>query len=272
MRSPIQKIAPWWLLAITGIGTIGLLGPYIILFLISMYRHATLSHLITLLFLWQTQTGATLAIVAAIIGGGFLLYQTTEARRLDQSQRVRKIYALRGLLTHDLAELTDYCRQSAQLFVSLFVFDPANPAGRPYIRAIGLNLSPPPPGVVGRVASLIENCEPEQIRPFVLLLERTQIQHARATNVKFRAALDNGVARTDIISCLVDISEIYARCSKLFRYARAEALSSVEITTADDVKQAVPPMLWGTDLSAVAEIQAAIDRRAGNVEEPWPAR
>jgi hypothetical protein len=271
MKGPNKKIAPWRVLAITALGTVVLLGPYIILFILSMLRHATLKHLIALLFLWQTQTGAALAIVAAITGGGFVLYQTTEARRLDQDQRIRKIYALRGLLTHDLAELTNYCRKGAELFVSLFVFDPTNPTGKPYIRAIELDIPSPPPGVVDRVASLIENCEPDQMRPFVLLLERIQIQHASAKGVKFRAAMENGVARTDIISCLVELAKIYARCSRLFKYARAEKLSSVEITNADDVKQAVVPMLWGTDLSAVAEIHAAIDRRAANVKEPWPA-
>jgi hypothetical protein len=272
LKRPNKKISPWWFLAISALGTVGLLGPYVVLFTLSMFRHASLEHLITLLFLWQTQTGATLAIVAAIIGGGFVLYQSTEARRLDQDQRIRKIYALRGLLTHDLSDLIDYCRQGAELFVSLFVFDPAHPEGRPYIRAVGLDIPSPPTGVVGRVACLIENCQPEEMRPFILLLERSQVQHAGAQSLKFRAALDNGVARTDIISCLVDLAEIYARCSKLFRYAREEKLSSVETTNADDVKKAVPPMLWGTDLSAVAEIHSAIDRRASNLEEPWPAK
>jgi hypothetical protein len=59
-------------LAVTGIG----LAVYVVLFMRAMLRQLTLEHLIALLNLWQTQTGATFAIAAALIGAVAILRQT----------------------------------------------------------------------------------------------------------------------------------------------------------------------------------------------------
>jgi hypothetical protein len=61
---------------------------YFGLFLRSMARHDwAWDHLTTLLFLWQTQTGAAFALAAALIGSAIILDQTQAARRQEEDRR-----------------------------------------------------------------------------------------------------------------------------------------------------------------------------------------
>jgi hypothetical protein len=54
------------------------------LFLRSMGRHGwTLDHLTALLFLWQTQTAAAFALLAALVGSAALVHQTLAAQRRE---------------------------------------------------------------------------------------------------------------------------------------------------------------------------------------------
>jgi hypothetical protein len=74
-------------LLVIGTPTLAASGLYIFLFLRSMHRHPTLEHLIVLLSLWQTQTGAAFAIAAALLGAVAILYQTETTQRLEEARR-----------------------------------------------------------------------------------------------------------------------------------------------------------------------------------------
>ena len=74
-------------LLVVGTLTLAASGLYIFLFLRSMHRHPTLEHLIVLLSLWQTQTGAAFAIAAALLGAVAILYQTETTQCLEEARR-----------------------------------------------------------------------------------------------------------------------------------------------------------------------------------------
>ena len=74
-------------LLVVGTPTLAASGLYIFLFLRSMHRHPTLEHLIVLLSLRQTQTGAAFAIAAALLGAVAILYQTETTQRLEEARR-----------------------------------------------------------------------------------------------------------------------------------------------------------------------------------------
>ena len=78
------------------------------LFLRSMVRHGwALDHLTALLLLWQTQTAATFALLAALIGATVILHQTHAAECRENMRRHHERTALAAAL---LAEITSILR------------------------------------------------------------------------------------------------------------------------------------------------------------------
>jgi hypothetical protein len=70
----------WWVRSSLVLGVGAPLLLYAALFLRSMFRHGwELDHLTVLLFVWQTQTSAAFALLAALVGA-WVLYHQGEAR------------------------------------------------------------------------------------------------------------------------------------------------------------------------------------------------
>ncbi len=167
--------------------TLVTLGVYGGLFVRSVVRHPTLDHLIALLFLWQTQTGAAFAIAAAFIGGAVVLHQTATTRRLEDVRRSRRAAALRAVLPLALSELCDYAARCAAISAELL----AQPSSSP-VKAPGLSVPSLPPGLVDQLTELIEASEPDHARPLIVLVRRVQIQHARMRDMQRRAGSQTG--------------------------------------------------------------------------------
>jgi hypothetical protein len=102
--------------------TLAAFGVYVWLFVRSMNRHHwALEHLIALLYLWQTQTGAAFALAAAGLGAIVILHQTGSTRRLEEMRRERRAAALRAMLPLDLMELITYAATCARMFARYVV-------------------------------------------------------------------------------------------------------------------------------------------------------
>jgi hypothetical protein len=243
--------------ALVAVPTVVMLGVYGWLFLRSMLRQPTLEHLIALLFLWQTQTGAAFAVAAALIGASVVLHQTATTRRLEETRRERRAAALRAVLPMALTELGDYAVRCAEISATLLT----QPNGE-RIEDPGLRFPPLPAGLVDRLTELIEASEPDHARPLIVLLRRVQIQHARLRETERRASGQGGsiLVRARVVGCVIDAAEIYARCEKLFAYARGTAKAPATIISSDDVKSALFPMRPG--LSDTDEVKKEIDRYA----------
>jgi hypothetical protein len=223
------------------------------------------------LFLWQTQTGALLAVAAALIGAAAILQQTRTTQRLEEVRRERRAVALRAVLPLTLTELSAYAASCAEINATLLepIYPLRQPGGSSGIMAPSLHYPPLPVGLVDRLIGLIEASEQDHARPLIILLRWVQIQHARCLNT-MRRARDGYLPRLHIVDRMIDAAEIYARCEKLFAYSRGTANAPAAAITADDVKKAL--FLLETGLSDLAELEEKIGRMAqvGQNGAIWP--
>jgi hypothetical protein len=275
--------------AIGGIGVVVLVPTvlvglvYVGLFVRSMVRLPTLTHLIALLFLWQTQTGAAFALVAALIGAIAIVRQTGATERRAEERRKRRATALRAVLPLMLSELTDYATRCADLFAEVLENSGANfplhwPRQRP---APGTPLWPPPPlpppvmlpplpsEFVGQLTDLIEAITPDHAQPLVTLVKRVQIQHSRALDLQRRILGPREgeiVVRTNTLARLIDAIEVHARCVRLFPYARGEVPAPPAVVSADDVQRSA---FLAVRAPVLDEVAVEIDRYAAT-EISWP--
>jgi hypothetical protein len=273
MRTPILMTVIVSLITLTSAA----LGLYVWLFAYAMLRDPTWRHLITLLFLWQTQTGAAFALAAALIGAGVILHQTQANRRQEEEQRERRATALRAVLPLTLSELSDYAAVCASRLAQLLELGRAGPEQPRGLlresseaafrdRARSLKLPSIPTGLVGQLTELIEATKPAHIKPFVILIRRLQIQHARGRNIQKQANDKDGLLpltidlRTNLVGGVIDAAEVFVRCSELFPYARGETSAPPTAITSAQVKKALFFLMPGV-LADVREIEQAIDAR-----------
>jgi hypothetical protein len=250
---------------LVAVPTLAGLGVYCWLFARSMSRTPTLGHLITLLSLWQTQTGAAFAIAAALIGATVILHQTDTTRRLEDTRRTRRAAALRAVLPLALMELSDYAARCAELHAELL----AQPKTRP-IRATSLLFPPLPDGLVGQLIELIETIEQDHARPLIVLVRRLQIHQARTRDTQRRAAsqLGNVLVWSNVVGRVIDAVEIYARCDKLFIYARGEAGIPAALISSDDVRRALLLLPGALPEMEELERESTAARRRANLAGP----
>ena len=113
--SALFRSLVWLLVTCIALIFAGLAGTYLWLFVQSMLHQPTREHLTTLLFLWQTQTGAAFALAAAFIGAVAVLHQTTATARRSDARRGRRATALRAVLPLMLSELIGYTEWCAKI-------------------------------------------------------------------------------------------------------------------------------------------------------------
>ena len=294
-------------LVVTALG----LGLYGWLFVRSMIRAFTLDHLTTLLFGWQTQTGAAFALAAALIGASVIVQQTTAAENRAETRRERRASALKAVLPLLLAELIDYAGQCAKIAGEVLqhadrravvaqhsqpgLFRPpsdpaildasdwppvpppssAAPAELPYPR-VDQQIPPLPSGFVGQLTDLIEAIPAAHGRPLIILVQRVQIQHSAAVSLQHRLLDLTGediVGRTDGLRCLIEACEVHARCEALLGYARGEEAQPPATISAGDVGRSAFAIAPSGPL--LDEVTAEIDRYAATStwpEKPLPPR
>jgi hypothetical protein len=213
-----------------------MLGIFLGLFIKSMLRNPSISHLITLLFLWQTEVAAAFAFAAAGIGAAVILHQTQEQQNADQRQRKRTANAIRASLPLVLSELSDYEASCAK---SLEILLPPLVTGR--VAQQTLHFPSLSVGLVSQITEWIAVSEEAEGEAFVHLLHRLQIQQARLRDMSARALGKNGTMPTnhEVIKAIMAASAIHARCGRLFPFARrAQTLADASISS-QQVKDSV---------------------------------
>ncbi len=111
-------------------------------------------------------------------------------------------------------------------------------------------------------------------RQFTTLLRDLQIYRARARDTSYRAEAGNTslLVRHTLIGRAVDSASIYARCERLFVYARSMALTEVGDITSADVEKAV--RLLPVNSIPEEELRQEIARRSASNHaggERWPS-
>ena len=274
IRRGSQRLAD----AVSGIGVAVVLVPtlltllvYAVLFARSMARQPTLSHLTALLLLWQAQTGAAFALAAALIGAIVIVRQTGATERRADERREHRATALRAVLPLMLSELIDYAKCCADIFAEVLDQPPtlAPPPWRwPMLgRAVVPQL---PSGFVGQLTDLIEAIPPDYARPLITLVKCVQFQHARALDLQQRILSPRQgeiVLRMNVLLCLIDATEVRARCDKLLPYARGKMQALPAAVSADDVQR--PAFFQTMGPSLRDEVAAEIDRYAAT-KPSWP--
>ena len=255
MRTPILIAVIVSLITVT----LAASGLYVWLFACAMLRDPTWKHLITLLFLWQTQTGAAFALAAALVAAGVVWHQTQADRRLEEERRERRAFALRATLAPSLAELSDYATRSAKMLADAFT-------KRPVLGTVisgHITFPEVPDGLVSQLTAFIEAAKTDHAKPFIVLVKRLQIQYARMLRLQSQDTLP----QTEVLLCLFGTAEIQARCIELLDYASCETEAPASVITASDVSFAAATMKI-----SIPQLQQLIDSRAkdGELGLPWP--
>jgi len=305
MASPRRWVRDKWrrlkdAIGVTGVvvlvPTLLVLLVYVALFARAMLRQWTLKHLITLLYLWQTQTGAAFALAAALVGAIALVRQTTATERRAKTRRARRAAALRAVLPLMLTELTDYAERCVTIFSAVLKRNltslALNPAERSAPQQLWWvaddeQLPPLPERLVEQLIELIETSEPDHARPLILLARSVQLQHARARELRGRVVRrrdvpqggatrrDDGaqvITRANVVDRVIDAAEVLARCEKLFGYARGDAESPPAPISADDVDKAMQQMRTARALLNEEQWEREFERYAAAETQlrPWP--
>jgi hypothetical protein len=255
-----KKRAFWGVSLIVSVPTSILLALYVWLFTCSMWHHPTWEHFKILLFIWQTQIGAAFAVAAALLGASVIYHQTKTTERIEKVRRDRRALALRSVLPLALTELSDYAENCAQINSRLLALS------GPIIH-LNLNYPEVPSGLVDLLTELIEAIDRDHAKPLSILINKIQVQHAKARGTARRAAR-NGVVPQRLIDGVIDAAEIHARCKKLFDYARSDADKPATPITPRNVKEAL--LLMDTGFSNIGEIEVMIDRKVSLPGTAWP--
>ena len=182
---------------------------------------------------WQTLIAGSFAILAALIGGGFLntQIQASEAlvnkqirasEDLENVRRCRKFAAARAVLPLTLSSLCEYARRSAVALKKIL----GQRRGELILGEINLPEFPSlPTEVIKELREVIEFGDDKISEAIESLLREIQVQAARLNNLwqEKSAPEKKNTSVVDVEEYVLDTASIYARSSALFDYARKES-------------------------------------------------
>ncbi len=243
---------------------------YALLFALALHRDPSRAHLVALLYLWQTQVAGVLAIGAALVGAAAVLHQTAADRQRERCQLARRADALRAAMPMIIDGVSQYAFDCAKVYDDLW-----RAGSNPVIQRPDAPFPDLPQGLVDAVVTFLETIgNGPGARQLTTLLRDLQIYRARARDTSYRAAAGSSsiLVRHNLISRAVDSALIYARCEKLFVYARSIALMDVEDITSADIEKALRLLLMYS--FPEEELRQEIARRSAYSlasGERWPA-
>lgn len=214
---------------------------------------------------WQTLISSGLAILAALIGAGFVYHQTRQARRFELDRLGRRHAAARSTLPLVLSSIMEYARTVARDLRRLYLAAPGNHIEREAL--IAWEIPPLPQGETAALAEVIEAASNEVAKVIADLLGRLQVQVGRLrglhADVVAGTAGRRNILKSEIEEYIQDIADIHARCELLLDYARREADTVQPMPLAADKLRAL--FLMGFHEGAFDNVKATITRRGPGV-------
>ena len=268
--SDFSPMPDWRDACVVAAPTLLALALYAWLFGFALYRDPSRAHLVALLYLWQTQVAGVLAIGAALLGAAAVLHQTGANRQREMDQLARRAGALRAAMPMIIDGVSQYAFDCARVYD-----EPWRAGCDPIVQRPAAPFPDLPPGIVDAVVAFLETIGiGPGGRQFTTLLRDLQIYRARARDTSYRAEAGNTsiLVRHTLIGRAVDSASIYARCERLFVYARSMALTEVGDITSADVEKAV--RLLPVNSIPEEELRQEIARRSASNHvggERWPS-
>ena len=245
------------------------LASYAWFFGSALYRDPSRAHLVALLYLWQTQVAGVLAIAAALLGAAAVLHQTGADRQREMDQLARRAEALRAAMPMIIDGVSQYAFDCTRVYDEIW-----RAGGDPVVQRPAAPFPDLPQGLVDAVVAFLETIgNGPGGRQLTTLLRELQIYRSRARDTSYRATAGNTsiLVRHTLIGRAVDSAAIYARCEKLFAYARSIGFTEVRDVTPADVEKA----LWLLPVNSIPqeELRQEIVRRTAHGQsngQSWP--
>lgn len=169
---------------------------------------------------WQTLIAGLIAIVAALMGGGFVLYQTYEGRRQEHARIARHHAAARAVLPLALSGLVDYAEAVAAALEVLR----RTVVSRRVMGFPGVPFVPPvfKPELIEPLRDLVESASESVGERVAKIIEDVQIMDARLRDIPRKIAPGSSslYLEVNLNGDILLAATIFARCSDLFNYAR----------------------------------------------------
>lgn len=172
---------------------------------------------------WQTLISGALAILAALIGGKFIVHQTRAQERVEERRTARIRDATRAALPIVLGGVIDWCESVAKcvIVISRLSASPSSVLNPATSRA---EMPQFPTGEVVQLKEAVSIAHPEAAKRCVALLHKIQVTDARIRSGADGAnRVSNLVVTSDNVSGYAfDLSEVYSLAESLYAYGRSE--------------------------------------------------
>lgn len=213
---------------------------------------------------WQTLISGGLAILAALIGAGFVYHQTRQASLFELGRLNRRHAAARSTLPLVLSSIMEYARTVARDLRRLYLAAPGNHIEREAL--IAWEIPPVPQGETAALAEVIAAAANEVAEVIADLLGRLQVQAGRLRGLHADVVAGTvgrrNILKSEIDEYILDIADIHARCELLLDYARRDAEAVQPAPLAADKLRAL--FLMGFHEGAFDNAKATITRRGPN--------
>jgi len=167
---------------------------------------------------WQTFNAAMIALGASFIALWAARRQVAQQKELVEEQRRREFVAAKVFLTASLSELHGYFDDVNVIFSGLYqslpregYFDENDPD------TLVLELPKLPASYQAVFRDCIVHAPPNVAEFMASILSKLQIIHSRVGGLNERSA---GYGRSDVVSEILNVAMVHAKCERLYPYAR----------------------------------------------------
>lgn len=169
---------------------------------------------------WEVLVAATVAIVAAVVGGRYVMRQIAAQHLSEQASLRRSHRAARAVLSHALAEISQYARDNVGCLKPLH--------GRPSL-SLTLNVGTPgivwppfPSSALGLLKEMATYDDEEAGDRCILLANELQVFSSRLRSFQSAIVRDNHISDAEIGDLILGAAEIEAVCASMFGFARQD--------------------------------------------------
>ncbi len=196
-----------------------------------------------ILYDYQTAITGALALGAAIWTVTTIRTQIKQSNTQEIDRRHRRNRAARSMMPTALSALCDYSERSINILLPLLTKMQQK-------QAVETETASETPTIPSDALSTLRECiefgEDEIERNIAALIRRLQVQHSRLRGIPADLlSEEKTLLPENVIAYVLDAVEVYARCSKLFAYARRETeVAPTELSEVDLVSAANNCNIW----------------------------